>query len=142
MIVSSMGKVIVEGWRAGNALSLFAFDSLTGDTIWKTPLTFDTLGYIISQGTVIYRGTFGSADAEVYNANDGKLIWKTNLPLAHSVSEMYTANNNIYIFTNDNMFFILNEQGKVLDTRHETFTTYLEIGNVLYLEEILFFESY
>jgi outer membrane protein assembly factor BamB len=33
------------------------------------------------------------------------------------------------------MFFILNEQGKILDSSHEAYTAYVEIGNILYFDE-------
>jgi outer membrane protein assembly factor BamB len=135
LIVSSPGKFIVEGWRSGPALSLFAFDGLSGDMLWQTPFTSLQQGQIISQDTVVYRGTSGASNIQAYNADNGKLLWKTSLPWAHSTSEIYFANNKIYVFTSDNMFFILNEQGEILDSRHETFTTYVEIGNILYFEE-------
>lgn len=135
LIVSSPGKFIVEGWDSGTALSLMAFESVSGDKIWQTPFNSLMRGQIISQDSVVYRGTSGASNIQSYNADNGKLRWKTSLPLAHSTSEIYFANNKVYVFTSDNMFFILNEQGEILDSRHETFITYMEIGNILYLEE-------
>lgn len=134
-IVNSPGKFVIEGWRKESSLSLFAFDSLSGDLLWQTPFNSNMRGQNISQDSTIYRGTFGVANIQSYNADNGELQWETNLPRAHSTLELYFANQKIYVFTSDNMFFILNEQGEILDSRHETFTTYVEIGNILYLEE-------
>lgn len=135
LIVNVPGKFIVEGWGSGPALSLFAFDSLSGDVLWQTPFNSLQQGQIISQDTVVYRGTSGAADIQSYNADNGELQWATSLPGAHSTGELYFANKKIYVFTSDNMFFILNEQGELLDSRHETYTTYVETGGILYLEE-------
>lgn len=135
LIVSAPGKFIVEGWGSGSALSIFAFGSLSGDMLWQTPFNSLQRGQIISQDTVVYRGTSGASNIQSYNADNGKLLWKTGLPFAHSTSEIYFANDKIYVFTGDNMFFILNEQGEILDSRHETYTTYVEIGNILYFDE-------
>jgi outer membrane protein assembly factor BamB len=135
LIVSAPSKFILEGWNDEQALSLFAFDSLNGDLLWQRPFNSNMPGYIISQDTVVYRGIFGVAKIQSYTADNGELGWETNLPLAHSVSEIYFANNKIYAFTSDNMFFILNEQGEILDSRHQIYTTYVEIGNIRYLNE-------
>lgn len=135
LIVSVPGKFIVEGWDDKSSLSLFALDSLSGNILWQTQFNSDMRGYITSQDSVVYRGTFGAANIQSYNADNGKLRWKTDLPWAHSTSEIYFADNKVYVFTSDNMFFILNEQGEILDSRDETFTTYVEIGNILYFEE-------
>lgn len=135
MIVNSPDMFIVEGWNNQRSLSLFALDSISGEILWQTPFNSYMPGDMVSQDAVVYRGTSGAANVQSYDAENGKLIWKTNLPLAHSTSEIYFANNKIYVFTSDNMFFTLNEQGEILNSRHETFTTYVEIGNILYFEE-------
>jgi len=135
MIVDSPGVFIVEGWNNQQSLSLFSFDSVSGEMLWQTPFNSYMPGDMVSQDAIVYRGTSGAANVQSYDAENGKLIWKTNLPWAHSTSEIYFADNKIYVFTSDNMFFTLNKQGKILNSRHETFTTYVEIGNILYLEE-------
>lgn len=135
LVISSKGKFIVEGWDGDQDLSIFAFDSLNGNMLWQTPLNSNTPGYIISHANVIYRGSFGAAVVQAFDVNDGKQIWKVGLPFAHSTSEIYFAEDKIFIFTSDNMFFILNKQGEILNMRHESFATYLEKNNVLYVDE-------
>ena len=135
LMIGLPGKIVAEGSNSGNSFSLLAFDSSTGDLIWHTPFSSRMPGNIISHIDVIYRGTAGAAKVQAFDANNGEMMWETNLPGAHSASEIYWADGKLCIFTVDNMFFILDEGGNILDERRETFTTYLEMDNILYFDQ-------
>ena len=135
-IVSVPGKIIVEGgYTKLNDPSLIAFDSLSGEIVWQVPLGFGHNGYIISQNTVLYRGTAGAAKVQAFAADKGELLWETNLPWAQSALEIYFADKRINVFTANNKFFILDDQGKIIDSRYEPFRTFLEMGGILYIDE-------
>jgi outer membrane protein assembly factor BamB len=139
MIVSVPGKIIFEGWNDGKSLVLTAVDSLSGDVLWQKPV-HSSSGYVISQNTVLYRGTFGAAEIQSYNADTGELVWESKLPFAHSVTELYSTTDRIFIFTGDNNFYILNAQGEVIEKRYETFRTYKEIDGKIYRDKNFSFQ--
>ena len=139
MIVSSPGKIIFEGWKDEKSLVLTAVDSLSGDVLWQKQI-HSSSGDIISQDTALYRGTYGAAEIQAYNADTGDFVWKKTLPWAHSVVELYDTTDRIFVFTADNNFFILNAQGEIIEKRHETFRTFLETGDKIFREKNYNFE--
>jgi outer membrane protein assembly factor BamB len=134
-MVGAPGKIIIYGWESGGAQSgiIFGLDSSNGNIGWTIPGVYG--GYIIAQGENLYRGTAGTATVQSYSIEDGKLLWDTRLPWSHSTTDLYFAENKIFVHTNDSEFFILNGKGEIIDSFSETLRTFLEIDGVLYMKE-------
>jgi outer membrane protein assembly factor BamB len=134
MIVNAPGKIIVEGVKNGELQpSIIGLDSMSGDVIWQIKIG-NAGDDIITNNNILYRGTSGTAEVQAYSVENGKLLWKTRLPWGHSVSDLYFAENKIFVYTNNDIFFILNEQGEILETIHTTDRMFLETDGVLYME--------
>lgn len=135
-IVGAPGKIIINGWKNGNfpTNTIIGLDSISGNIAWTILAAADG-GEIITQGENLYRGTNGTATVVSYNIENGELLWDTRLPWAHSTSNLYFAEDKIFVHTSDGEFFILNEEGKILDTFHESFGTFLVIDDILYMED-------
>jgi outer membrane protein assembly factor BamB len=134
-IVSVPGKIIILGHAEGSVGSrVVAFDSLSGKKLWQTS-RFYSGGYILAHDQVLYLGSIGGAEAVAYNTEDGEMLWRTVLPWAASTMEIHFAENKLFIFTSDNEFFILDEQGKIIETRGESYYPYFEAGGVFYVGE-------
>ena len=137
MIVGTPDKIIVMGWRKDSVLdsSILGLESESGEILWEVPAAYS--GKIIASDNAVYLGTAGTAKVRSLNIENGELAWSTLLPWAHSVSDIYFAENRIFVHTNDSEFFVLNEQGKILDNFNETFRTFLVLNGVLYMENAL-----
>ena len=136
-IVSSPNKIIIMGWRKDSVLGslILGLNSESGEILWEVPAWYS--GKIIASDDAVYLGTSGSAKVRSLNIENGELLWSTFLPWAHSVSDIYFAENRIFVHTNDSEFFVLNERGEILDNFRETFRTFLELQGVLYREDVL-----
>lgn len=135
-IVGLPGKIVFisrkSGWNQTG--SLVALDSLTGNIVWTSPGA--SLGEIISHGENLYRGIYGSATIYSYDAKNGNVLWHTRLPGGHSVSDLFFAEDKIFAYTNDFEFFILDSTGKIIDSFSETDRVFLEIENILYMDDL------
>jgi len=109
-------------------------DSLNGDEVWEIANAGN--GELIIDGEQLYYGAVGWAKVISYNINNGKSAWSTSLPWAHSVTDIYFANDKIFVHTNDSEFFVLSNDGEILDNFSETFRVFLEMDNVLYMEAL------
>lgn len=136
-LIGAQQKIIVQGMEKDSIpqMKVFALDSLSGKIIWT--LDGQDWGYIIIQDNIMYRGTFGTATMQAFNSENAELIWSTRLPWAHSTSDIYFSEHKIYVQTNDDEFFVLNEQGKILDNYRESFRIFLESNGVLFMEDNL-----
>jgi len=137
-MVSASGMILVLGQDKKKLVSsgdIFAINSLTGEDVWKTNAGY--AGKIIASSERIYYGSVGSAYVGTYDVEDGKLIWKTSLPWAHSITDLYFAENKIFVNTSDSEFFILSEEGGILGNLFSSFPIYLEIDNVRYMNDNL-----
>lgn len=112
---------------------IFSFDSLTGEDVWKTSAGSAGSGTVIATNERVYYGTVGLAWVEAYDIENGKLLWKTGLPWAHSVTDLYYAENKIFVYTADSEFFILSKDGGILGNEFSSYFVYLEIDNVRYM---------
>lgn len=137
-IVGAPGKIIIGGGQKGDIpnSTIIAVESVSGDNVWTK--RFAKSGYkMIVQGENLYRGTVGTVIVQCYCTNSGELLWDTRLPWTHSTGDIYFAENKIFVYTIDSEFFILNEEGEILDNFSETFRTFLQIDNILYMEDVL-----
>ena len=143
-LVGVPGKIVIHGWKTSDAQDLqdlqtskakvIGLDSLTGNTVWM--VNGAQVSEIISNGENVYGGTYGIVTVRSYNIQNGKLLWQTLLPTAHSTSDIYFAENKIFVHTNDAEFYILNDQGEVLDSFSEILDTFLEKDGVLYMSDV------
>ena len=135
-MVGAPGRIILLGSISGDLPTgkLNGLDSLTGKTVWQYPGA--SLGEIIADGESLYRGTSGTATLISYDVKNGEVLWSTRLPQAQSTSEIYLAENKIFIHTNDFQWFVLDEDGGIIDSRSETNRTFLKISDVLYMEDV------
>jgi len=134
-IVSVPGKIIIMGSADSSVGSrVVAFDSLSGEKLWQTSRSYSG-GDILAHDQVLYLGSIGGAEAVAYNTEDGEMLWRTVLPWAASTMEIHFAENKLFIFTSDNEFFILDEQGKIIEARGESYFPYFEAGGVFYVGE-------
>ena len=137
-IVGASGKIIIGGRLEGevSSNSIIAVDSLSGDVIWTNH--FVKSGYqMIVQGEKLYRGTFGTVTVQCYDVHSGKLQWSSLLPQSRNVVEIYSVGNRVFVYTANSKFFVLNEDGEILNNYRETFKTFLQIDNILYMEDNL-----
>ena len=137
MIVSSPNKIIIMGWRKDSFRDsvLLGLNANSGEILWEVPAWYS--GKIIASDNAVYLGTSGSSKVRSLNIENGELLWSTPLPWAHSVVDIYFAENRIFVHTNDSESFVLNEQGEILDNFHEIFRTFLELNGVLYMQDVL-----
>lgn len=115
---------------------IIGLDSVTGSSIWQISGTGYGEGENFVQGEILYRGTKGVATIQSYRIENGELIWQTRLPWAQSVTDIFHFENRIFAHTSDNEFFILDEQGKILDNFQVTSRVFLQIGNTLNMEDV------
>jgi outer membrane protein assembly factor BamB len=133
------GIIFVEGGLSKLGIpSVLAIDSLKGDTVWQIKPLPEYDGIILAQGKVLYRAITGAAKVEAFNTTDGALLWETELPGGHSASTLYFAENKIFVSTNDNEFFVLNNQGKVLVHVSPAPMIYAEMDGIMYLQNTAF----
>lgn len=134
-MVGSPGKIVLRGWVGKNLLQkTYALDSLSGNDV--TPIT--RLGCeIIVDGEYLYTGTCGKARVISYNIQSGELLWETSFPWEKSVSYLYAAEDKIFVYTSTSDFFVLNKNGEIIKNFHSTKSVYLEINNVLYMNDVL-----
>jgi outer membrane protein assembly factor BamB len=134
-IVGSPGKIIVEGWRKEDNFSsaFFGLNSNNGEVLWKI-IGSNGDSFIVNDNA-LYRGTVGNATLYAYHTENGELFWATRLPLSHSTMEIYLAENKIFVNTSDSKFFVLNENGEILDDFQISSRTFLVLDGVLYMED-------
>lgn len=135
-IIGAPGKINILGWKTSGAQTdgVIGLDSLTGKIVWM--VSEANVGEIISNGENVYGGTYGIAIVRSYNIEDGKLLWQTLLPSLHSITDIYFAENKIFVHTNNAEFYILNDQGKILNSFSEIHDTFLELDGVLYMSDV------
>lgn len=140
-IVGAPQKIIVQGIEKDSLpqVQVFALDSLDGNIVWKTG--GKDWGHIITQNGVVYRGTGGSATVQAFNIEDATLLWSTRLPGAHSTSDMHISENRIYVNTNDDEFYALNDKGEILDHSREVYRKFLEAEGVTYIGDDRFIKA-
>jgi outer membrane protein assembly factor BamB len=136
-MVGAPNKIIISGQPKGKMLdtTILALDSSSGNILWEVP---GRIGEeITTSDNAVYRGTSGTAIVYAYNIENGELLWSTRLPWGHSTSDIYFSEKKIFADTNNSKFFVLNEQGEILDNIEETFRTFLELNGVLYMENAM-----
>jgi len=134
-LISSSNKAIVQGAQKGKIFqaSVFGINSTTGEILWEIPGS--NAETIIANDNVLYRGTVGTTKVYAHKIENGELLWSTFLPLVHSTSSLSYANNKIYVHSNNDAFYVLNEQGEIIDNFWETSIIFSVIDDVLYMEE-------
>jgi outer membrane protein assembly factor BamB len=75
---------------------------------------------------------------QAYNIADGKLLWETALTGGHSAKELYVAEKRIFVSTGDNEFFMLSEQGEILEHHIMQADVYGEMNGVMYVQDNAF----
>jgi len=141
MMISAPGLIIVEGIMANNIFpAIFALDSNTGKLIWKIP---GVIGgdNIIVQDNVLYRAVIGNAEVIAYDLKNGKQLWSKLLLGGHSPMDLYSSDKKIFVYTNNDLFFVLNNSGEILDRVHSTSRIFLEIGETLFLQDGFIFKA-
>jgi len=134
-IVGTSGKIIANGAKQGwfSSGSVFGIDSINGEVVWE--ISGDTEGDMFAQNKTLYLGTVSTANLKSYNIENGELLWSTPLFRGHSVSSIYYSENKLFVGDSNEMFFILNEQGEVLDSFYLPYRPFLELGGVLYRQD-------
>jgi outer membrane protein assembly factor BamB len=135
-MVGGPGRIIVDG-RKNLPLALtkiYGLDSLSGEDVWE--ISNAGGGQLIIEEEYLYFGAAGWAKVISYNIENGELVWSTSLPWAHSVTDLYFAQNKIFAHTNDSEFFVLSDDGEILNNFSETFRVFLETNNILYMEAL------
>lgn len=135
-LVGLPGKIMILGVKSGGPQSgsLIALDSLTGNTVWTSPAASE--GDIISHGENLYSGNSGIAAIYSYDIQNGKVLWRTILFGGHSVIDLYFDGDKIFAYTNDFEFFVLDTTGEIIDSFSETDRVFLEINNILYMDDL------
>jgi outer membrane protein assembly factor BamB len=137
MILGGNGIIIVEGFTDESITpSIMGLNSITGDILWQKQ-SGSNGDNIILQEDILYRGTPGVALVQGYDIENGRLLWETRLPGAHSVWDIYSNGDGIFVYTNNNRFYTLDDQGNILNTRIETSRIYIEENGVLYIKGTL-----
>lgn len=139
-MVGGSGRIIVNGSK-NEPLALWrihGLDSISGETVWEASESGS--GQIIIEGEYLYLGTVGDARVISYAIDNGELVWNTSLPWAHSVLEIYSVENKLFIYTGDFEFFVLNAGGEILSNLSKpngSFRVFLEKNDLLYMESLL-----
>jgi outer membrane protein assembly factor BamB len=136
-MVGGLERIVIDGWKNQGITigKIYGLDSLSGNDVWTGPNSSG--GQLIIEGERLYYGAVGWAKVMSYNLDNGELIWSTPLPWAHSVTDIYFAENKIFVHTNDSEFFALSDDGEILSNFSETFRVFLETNNVIYMEALL-----
>lgn len=135
LLFSVPGMIVVQNQKALFTESLIAFDSLNGEKLWESDLGFFEYGMIVAHEDRIFRGTGGTASVSMYDPETGKRLWKTHFITGHSVMDVYLIEDEIYVYTNDSEFYVLDLQGKVIKRRYGvSFRTFFVEDNVAYKE--------
>lgn len=134
-IVGAPGKIIANGAKQGwfSSGSVFGIDSIRGDLVWE--ISGEAGGDMIAQNNILYLGTVGTANVKSYNIETGESLWSTPLFQGHSVSGIYYGENKIFVRDSNEMFFILDEQGEVLDTLYVPYQPFLELDGIFYRKD-------
>jgi len=118
--------------------SVLAINSLDGKTLWQIEPPSLYNGILLARDKVLYRAIYGVAAVQAYNIADGKLLWQTSLTGGHSSIDLYFADNKIFVSTSDNEFFILSDQGEILEHRIMQADVYGEMNGVMYVQDNAF----
>jgi outer membrane protein assembly factor BamB len=94
-------------------------------------------GEIIVDGEYLYTGTYGQARVMSYNIQSGEFLWETSFPWEKSVFHLYASEEKIFVYTSTFDFFVLNKNGEILKNFYSSKDVYLEINNVLYMNDVL-----
>jgi outer membrane protein assembly factor BamB len=131
-IIGSAGLTIIEGVQ-GNSdlLSIIALNSLDGKIEWQKRVS-PNADEIIVHDEILYLGTNGVARVQAYDISEGNLLWETSLPQGHSVSELYSQGNKIFVLTSTDKFFVLSDQGEILETYHNVLHIYMKLDDIVY----------
>lgn len=132
MIVSSPNSVFIEG-KDVNTLQqyIFALNTSDGSLLWRTKVQ-NNASHLLVYGSVLLRSSSGVGQVEAYKIDDGQLMWKTTLPGAHSIIDLYEADDKIFVNTNNSLFFILGTNGDVLEKYQTSQRMLFETGGYLY----------
>ncbi|PKO11628.1 MAG: hypothetical protein CVU39_28255 [Chloroflexi bacterium HGW-Chloroflexi-10] len=134
-LIGVPGKIIIQTPKALFTQSLIAYDSLNGEKLWESDLGFFEYGMIAAHEDRIFRGTGGTASVSMYDPETGKRMWKTHFITGHSATDIYLNEDEVYVYTNNSQFYVVDLQGKVIKRRYYvSFRTFLAEDNLAYKE--------
>jgi outer membrane protein assembly factor BamB len=135
MMVTTPNKLILEGKQSGDSrIYIFAFNTLDGARLWQTEVDSSPAELLVSN-VVLYRGTGGAGHIQSYDIENGKLLWDTGLPRAHSVVNLYSIDGNLFANTNNGLSFVLNKDGVILESIRTIDGIFYETAETIYLGE-------
>lgn len=141
MMVTTPNELILEGKQSGDSrIYIFAFNTQDGAQLWKTEVDSSPAQLLISN-MVLYRGTGGAGHIQSYDIENGKLLWDTALPRAHSVVNLYDIEGNLFANTNNGLSFVLSKDGAILESIRTTGGIFYGTAATIYLEESSAIES-
>lgn len=110
---------------------LVSIDSETGEESWKTRLKPDMGGFLTANHEAIIRGTIGVSNVQYFDAKTGSQLWKKYFISGHSVSDISFSENKLFIQTNDNEVYVMNNTGEVIERYIEGITSFLISDSML-----------
>jgi outer membrane protein assembly factor BamB len=89
---------------------LYAFDSATGDVIWK-------LDGVLPDSMAVHDmrlyATYWN-NVQAYNTINGEKDWSVNLPYSGTFTSLYVLDDKIFIYSANSSFFILDSNGQIV----------------------------
>ncbi len=135
MVSNSSDMTILEGYQNGDlSPSIIGIDSKTGEIIWKVEKATEGDKIVLGEN-VLYRGTVGFAEVFAYDIKNGDRLWRTLLPLGHSVSDLFSSNGYIFTSTSNDRLYVLDETGRIIRETHNPSRIYLQEQNIRYVED-------
>ncbi len=141
LLAGAPGRIIVVGNKNGSPLpSIFGLESATGEIIWQIDGE-SAGGALVEDDGVLYRGRSGFAEVIAYDTETGLLLWRTLLPAGHSVANIVVMADTVFAYTNNNLFFVLDKQGEILQVDYTTNISFFEMNGIVYDQNGLVFEA-
>jgi outer membrane protein assembly factor BamB len=116
-LVADSGKLFLLGSdNATHRSQVIAFDGDTGDILWRYNFSYVNDGFtIIATSSKVLVGGIG--DVVALDAENGQVIWSTEIPFGRSVIALYISGNNLYVDSVGSRYSILDiAKGSILQS--------------------------
>jgi outer membrane protein assembly factor BamB len=135
-LVSADNIVILEGHNRDEPgkFQIFAYQANDGQSIWNIATPSYPSSVLIAD-SVYYRGS-GGGQIQAFELSTGNLLWKTKLPGARSVIDLYVYDDKIVAQTNnDKEYTLLKTDGQILQGTTIKNYSFFRIHNLTFIKK-------
>lgn len=111
---------------------LVSIDGLNGEVRWKSKFNLLTRNFLLPGDNMIIRGRNDLPVISAFDENDGSKLWNQTLYSANRIKEMYYIEEKLFVYTIDGNFFIINNEGKLIESFSEIEKTFFVLDEILY----------